>query len=149
MIATFGLLLVVCEKISINFFSWSLADSYPQPLAAFSNNRSTSGPKRFLLHHGRIACCQERKFTDPKQPSRLPQKQQAADIFQSTLGCVGLLSQIEYQTSLGVPPLDFFKSIVNILKFSRLTLNLCSPCGMQLKGLGKIHAIADNRSLDR
>lgn len=39
--------------------------------------------------------------------------------------------------------------MVNFLKFSCLTLNLCSPCGMQLKGLGKIHAIADNRSLDR
>jgi hypothetical protein len=33
----------------------------------------------------------KRKLPDPKQPSRLPEKQQAADIHQSTSGCVNSL----------------------------------------------------------
>jgi Type IV secretory system Conjugative DNA transfer len=59
------------------------------------------------------------------------------------------LSKIEYQTSSCLSALYFFKGFVHLLKFSCLTRDLCSPCGMQLENLGKIRAIADDRSLDR
>ena len=79
------------------------------------------------------------------RPSRLPQKQQTAGIFRL------YRPLIENRTleELRFTALDFVKGMVNFLKFWCLTLNLCSPCGMELKCLGKIHAIADNRSLDR
>jgi hypothetical protein len=56
------------------------------------------------------------------------------------------LSKTEYQTSFCPSARYFFKGFVNALKFSCLTHHLCSPSGMQLKSLGEIYAVADDRS---
>ena len=60
-----------------------------------------------------------------------------------------LSSKVENQASFHLAAINFIKGFVNIFKFSRLTFDPCFPCGMQLKGLGKIHAIAEEGSLDR
>ena len=58
-------------------------------------------------------------------------------------------AKIEHETSLYLAAINFVKGFINLVKFACLTLNPCSPCGMQLKRLSEIYALSDEGSLDR